>query len=220
MTVQDRALRDILNEASPGKLPSAMQSLAVGRAFVGTPRMIRDATVAAAPADTIVLPNAARAAYLFGGYARAGGTTGLLTAIQAGVPAVTQISITPDGNLVMAAADAVTDAEAYYVAHEGDLVVETGVDVVAGVLTPAFARSAVCLIEATVVTGVIPGAKAITARGGAPAAGNAAIGDLGTILFNAADIVNGTATVTYIAYPGLGNAEEATAEKLDNLLDF
>jgi hypothetical protein len=216
MTVSNRPLSTILNESSPGKLPSALQYLRVGRALSGIPRAVRSNALVA---NELVLDNDKKAAAILFAYARAGGATGELAPVV-GVPGAGQVAIGPTGNILCAAADAVTDLEVVYVSHEGELVTETGAQVVGSAFTPAFGRSVAILIAATVLTGVAPGAMAVTARASVPALGDAAADDVGLVQFNAGNVVAGTATVTYIAFPGIGSAEVASAEKLDDLLDF
>ena len=91
-----------------------------------------------------------------------------------------------------------------YSSAEGSVITET-VDVLASAAIFQAGRSGVLLLTASVVTGVIPGDKTVDFRGLTPAAGEVVITDLGQLAFNASDVVNGTAIVSYYAAPGVGS---------------
>jgi hypothetical protein len=128
-------------------------------------------------------------------YGRAGaGTPGPL-AVVAGVPAVNQVSIAPNGKVITAAADAWTDLDVSFIPEKGN-VVEFDYVVVpgTGILTlPANITSlgAVTLLSVTATVGTLTGAKAILVPGAAPAAGQARFNTAKTqVLFAVADAVS------------------------------
>jgi len=195
-----RTLRSAINESNPNKVADGLREVKAGDAFALLPRFIAGAVVA----SILALDNTAKAMSGLSAFVTAGGSTGAKTYVAGGAPAAGQFSVTPTGDLIFAAADAVTAAEATYTAIEGAVFTES-VAVAASVGAFASGRQGVMLLSATVDVGIVLGAKTPVARGTAPVATEAAINALGTgVAFNAADVVAGRATVTYVITPGSG----------------
>lgn len=211
-----RSLRAALNESNPNKISDGFRVALAGDALALTPAFIASAVTA----NTIVLAN--KAAFILAAFAVAGGATGALTVV-AGVPAAGQVAVSPAGDIVFAAADGVTSAEVTYAAQDGETFTET-VDIVGSAALFLQSKRGVRLVSATVLTSNIPaglGAKTIAARGSAPAAGAAALSTAGTgVAFNAGNVVTGTASVTYIATPGVGAAPLGLAGRLASQVAF
>jgi hypothetical protein len=111
------------------------------------------------------------------------------------------------GSVAVAANGGVTvdpaclSVELVYVAAEGTIVTET-VQVVASVATFLAGKTGIKVLSATVLAGIVLGAKATVKRATAPAATKVALSALGTgVTFNVADVVNGSASITYLARP-------------------
>lgn len=206
-----RSLRSIMDEGEQGKMGNASQ---FGRAGTRAAMIARVTGQVAAVTNVIVLPDNQKAVTVIAAFSTAGTLTGRLTPVI-GVPATTQVSVNSAGNIVFAAADAVTSAEVVYQAVEGDVIEET-IQVVASVGTLLSGRGAAVLISASVTAGVVLGAVTPSPRGAAAATGEARINTVGTgIAFNAAQVVTGTALVKYVATPGLGSARPSLGTLLD-----
>lgn len=209
-----RTIKDVLNESNPNKLPSGAQIAKLGSALSLEPVFLDSAV----SSDTIVLSNAAKARIGVAAFASAGGATGALSPVS-GAPAAGQFSISPTGDFLFAAADAITQAEVSYLPVEGELITES-VNVVGSSAALPSGRKAVLLIAASITVGIATGAKTVVARDSAPAAGEAAINAAGTaIAFNAADVVAGSCELTYIITPGSGGTT-SLASRLALQADF
>jgi hypothetical protein len=127
---------------------------------------------------------------------------------------------------VFQATDAVTEAEICYVPLEGELFEDEDIPVTAGgVGTFLASRDGVQLISATLnAPAATPGAKTVVARGTAsPGAGEVALLDAGnTIQFVAGEAGSiCTATVTYRAFPGIGEGvEDPFGDRLEAEVDL
>jgi hypothetical protein len=210
-----RTIKDVLDEANPNKLPSGAQIAKLGSALSLEPAFI-DAGVTA---NAIALPSAAKAALGLAAFASAGGATGPLAYVAGGAPVAGEFSVSASGDIVFAAADAVTRAEVLYLPIEGEVITESVFVAASSAALPS-GRKAVLLLSASVVSGIIPGAKTVVARGGAPAAGEAAINAAGTaIAFNAADVVAGSCELTYVVTPGSGGTSSLNS-RLAEQADF
>lgn len=208
-----RSIQTILDESNPNKAPDALHGVKAGTALAAVPRFV----VGTVTSHVLTLPNNAKAAAVISAYSRAGTLTGQLTPVKnAAAVATTQVGINPAGNILFATADAVTSAEVVYMPQEGDLVTETIPVTSGGIGSPLASKNAIRLISANLVTGSSTGAKTVVARGSSPSAGEACLGNTGTILFNSTDAgaSGGTATVTYIACPGVGSATPSLASRL------
>jgi len=168
------------------------------------------------------------AASLVAVFATAGGATGELDLIKRnGAVIAGDCAINAVGNVVFAAADAVTEAEITYIPIEGEEFTETIPVTLGGVGTLLQTRRAIQLTAATLVApAATPGAKTLVARGtlvGALGAGEAALQAGGTtIAFVAAEAAAAcTATVTYLAFPGEGEGtEDPFGDRLDAEVDL
>jgi hypothetical protein len=212
-----RSLRTILNAANPNNVDSALQAGRVGSVLALSARGVRGAVVA----NVLVLPENARAAAILEVRAVAGTAVGLFTPLATGAtPVTTEAAINAVGNIVFAAADAVTEAEVVYIAEEGD-VTEDVIPVASNSGTLLANRRAKRVLEVTRLVGTDIGVATVVGRGATPADNQAAANAAGTaIVFNAADAVT-SARVKYIAQPGYGNAPPPVVPALDAALyDF
>jgi hypothetical protein len=128
-------------------------------------------------------------------------------------PLAGDCAINEDGNIQFAAADAVTACEVTYIPVEGVLIEDEIIPVTAGGVGTLLAnRSSVQIVSASLnAPAATPGAKTAVVRGtlvGALGAGEFAVQFAGTTLaFVAAEAgVACTATVSYYALPGVGDA--------------
>lgn len=213
-----RPLRDVLNESNPNKLPSGAQTLRLGDALALV-TLFASGTVTS---DVLSLPESEKAGQITRAFARVGGSTGYKTVVAPETtPAAGECAITPSGDVLFAAADAVTSAEVMYAPVEGE-VFEDVVDAAASAAAFVQGRRALALLSAEVITGAIPGTKTPAARGSAPAAGTAALSAAGTgVAFNAADVVAGSVRLRYLAVPGVGSGPQPSiAQALASQVGF
>lgn len=122
----------------------------------------------------ITLPENAKAAVIHRVVARVGGVTGEFTGVGYGVaPATTQFAVAPNGDVVILAADAVTEADVYYTPIGQEVVEFTTQAPVAGVFTIPSSlggRKVISLIEAEVLAGAVTGkCKVLVPAAGLPA---------------------------------------------------
>jgi hypothetical protein len=194
--------KDALARATNNTLPEHLKQIAFADVMRGqVPQVLRkkdpgsSAYAPGATVQTLVLADQARATGILRAYARAGNVTGELSVVAPGTtPATGQISVQPDGNLMVLAADAITSLDVTYVPERGDVIELGEWSVVLDVLTlPAqiTTRGAVLLLSVDAIEATSAGSKRILAPGAsAPAAGackfNAA---KTTITFAAADAV-------------------------------
>ncbi len=205
-----RSLRDILNEANANKFPTAAQMAKLGSFLGAAPRWGRFTVTA----NKIVLPNNAKCAIILAVFVTAGGVTGRFTPVWDSTPATTQASADMAGDVVFLGADAVTQAELFYVPFEGEVFTDICA-AAANVATPQGGRAIAQLISATVTAGGSLGVKTLLDRAAAPAAGQAATNLAGTgVAFNAADAVT-QASLTYVAVPGVGVSRGTLGVLLD-----
>lgn len=214
-----RSLAAVLNESNPNKLADAGRLVRLGTAL----SLIARKAVVTVVAGTGIgaLPTNAKAATILRCFVRAGGVSGYFTPIAGEAPpATTQVAISPGGDLLFLAADAVTSAEVIYLAEEGEVITER-MTVAASAGLFAQGRRAARVLSATVVAGVTPGVVLVPDdRTTAAGAGEVCLTLLGTgVVFNAGNVVAGTVDVTYIAQPGFGTALAIGAE-LDTAVDF
>jgi hypothetical protein len=208
-----RSLVDILNEGNPNKVGTALQQ-ARGGSMLGLIARFAKGTVTA---GILSLPENARAGAILAATVTAGTTLGPKTpvvpaATASGVPATTNVTISPEGHASFnVATDAPTAAEVIYVPEEGD-VIEEVITVVpgTGVGTPLAGRNVRRLLEATALTGTVVGACIIDQRGFTVATTKHAAASItgAAVQFLAADAVT-TARIKYIATPGIGTARAA-----------
>ncbi len=209
-----RSLATVLDEANPNKLATALQELGAGKALGLVARSARVTVVAGTGIGA--LPNDAKAAAILRCRVTAGGVVGAFTPLATdAAPATTQVGVNALGNLQFLIADAVTECEVVYFVAEG--VQRTDTIVVAAQVgaLPAGVQARQ-LLTATDVTAGASTAKNVLARGNAPAAGGASISvDGDSIRFGDAGVL--LATVTYIAFPSLGQSVD---EKIRSAVSY
>jgi hypothetical protein len=140
ISVNDNSLKNELNRAQPGSLPSMFAAMKLGDVVRALPTTLRKAvpTVSApyqlTTLDTIVLPDDAKANTILRAYARAGsGTKGELTVVAYGAtPTAGQIAVAPNGDIVTVhSGDVWTSLDVVYLPEKYD-VVELTLPVVPG----------------------------------------------------------------------------------------
>lgn len=177
-------LRAHLDFANPNSLPDEFRQLGLGGMIRALPTSLRRKVPAAAAEQLgtlqqVGLANDGKAAAIFRAYARAGGVTGELTLVAFGAtPATTQIAVAPNGDIVVLAADAITDLDVQYLPAKYDLVTMT-LPVIPGTGVCALPASVTAsplglafLISANALVGTATGVKnVLVPAAGAPAAG-------------------------------------------------
>ena len=188
----------------------------MGDALAGGKRYARGAVAS----DTLTLPEGAKADRLLGGFIiAAGASVGPLEIVgESATPAAGQAQITASGDVLFAAADAVTEAEIYYETSESqavtvDIVVDPATGI--GALTP---RAGVRLLSAEALAGTVTGPAAVQTRGSGQAglaSAQAALTANGeSVEFLIADAVS-SARVSFLPQPGFGPTPESVAAKMD-----
>lgn len=198
-----RSLADVINEGNLNKVGNALASGRVGTILKGGRQYFRGAV----SAGILTLP--VPAAVILRAIATAGTTLGPKTPVipaagATGVPATTQVTISPTGNASFnVATDALTAAEVEFIAEEGEVFSEV-LAVASNAAVPLASKNVIRLLSATSLAGTLTGALVVDQRGTAPATGHAAAKADGTgFAFNSADAVT-SVSVTYIATPGVG----------------
>jgi hypothetical protein len=193
-----RTLRSALNEANPNKIADGLRALPVGEALGLIPGNI----VVNPVAGVVKMPVPCLQA--IGAWDRTAGVA--LTQgpdnVPAGAGGYAQMA---DGSVTVD--PACLQAEILFLAAEGTVVTET-LQVVASAATFLSGKHGVIVTAASVTAGLALGPKTTALRGTAPAAGTVALNGAGNgVAFNAADVVNGQATVSYVARPTRSVAE-------------
>lgn len=165
-----------LNRANPSTLSDHFRKARIGDLIAAhLPQQLRQQDPAAqlnelATLEGLGLPYYARAASILRATVRVGGVTGELTPVAYGAtPATTQIAVSPSGDIVVLAADAITDLDVNYVPEDGEVVELPPLPAPSGVLTlPSWvtARGAILLLEAEATVATITGRKGILVPGG------------------------------------------------------
>jgi len=206
-------LKATLNAANPNTLPDAARTARLGSLLAQVPRFL-DSVVAS---DTIILPADAKASQILTAFSSVGTLTGGLDPVGVGAtPATGEVAISLSGDIVFAAANAVTQAEVSYVTNEGEVTSEL-LTVAASAGLFASGRKSVELLTAVVTSGVTVGQSlTVVDRGATPASGEVALDVTGLgVTVNAANIVAGSLQVTYKATPGQGTATAPLGQSLD-----
>lgn len=196
--------RKDLNKADPNTLADQARTLLMGDLFLGqmnqtkrklNPTALGVGSYTLATLHALQVPDRSRAAVVHRATVRAGGVTGELTPVAYGAtPTTGQIAVAPNGDVVVLAADAITDMDLVYTPERGEIVNVT-FPVVSNVLTfptsGIWARGISLLLEAEAITGTSTGKKIVLVPGnGATAAGNAKLNIAkGTVIFNGTDAV-------------------------------
>jgi hypothetical protein len=201
-----RSTADILDEGGIGKIPPAMATGRVGTILKGQRQYFRGTVTA----GILTLPTPA--AVILRAIATAGTTLGPKTPVipaagATGVPATTQVTISPTGNASFnVSTDALTAAEVEYLAETGQVFSEV-LAVASNTGVPLASKNVIRLLSATSLAGTLVGALVVDQRGTAPATGHAAAKADGTgFAFNSSDAVT-SVSVTYVATPGVGTAK-------------
>lgn len=195
-------LKDHLSKADPNVTADIFRKINLGQLLRGQlPQVLRRKVPAASPyqdatLESLVLADDAKAAFIARATVRTGGVTGELTPVAYGTtPASGEVAVAPNGDVVVLAADAITDMDVLYLPERGD-VYETTMPVVSDVLTPSTSftdspRGIVLLLEAEATEGGATGKLQVLVPGSSPAAGQAALTDDEklSVTFAAADAV-------------------------------
>ncbi len=218
-----------LDRANVNSIGDQLRVLRAGHLFLGQmnqhKRKVNPSALGVNPYNlatlhALQLPDRARAATVLRATVRAGGVTGELTPKLFGVtPATGEIGVAPNGDIVVLAADAITDMDVTYVSERGDVMGNVQADsslpfyslglflpVVAGVMTlPTSgwgARGNLLLLEAEAVSATVTGKKIILVPGAAPATGQARLNVAKTqVLFNSGTDVVTRARVKLLIAP-------------------
>lgn len=193
-----RSLKKVLDEGNLNKFQSASRDAQLGKLLSLIPKF----GIFAASSNTIALPDNAKAAAILRCYSTAGTTTGYLTPTDLATPTTGLVGISATGNILFAAADAVTAAEVLYLTHEGE-VWEDQIAVASNSGTLLGAREGFLLLSATQLAGTRTGTTTVVARAATPTTGQACLGVTGkTVTFAAADAVT-SALVKYVRLPAV-----------------
>lgn len=219
-----------LNRSNNNTIADHLRQLQFGDVLAGhIPQHLRKLNFDAAGADAynlatldaIVLPAKQKAQNILRAYARGGGgTLGPLTIVAPGTtPSNDEIGVSPNGDLVVLAADAWTDIDVTYQPEGGD-VVESFFPVASNVLTlPTQFTSlgVILLVEVEAVEGTGTGKKIVLVPGaGAPSAGQARLNlAKTTVTFAGADAVTRARVKLVVAKSGVNQLQAvlATAAK-------
>lgn len=196
--------RTDLNKNDINTLADQLRTLKMGDLFLGqmnqtkrklNPSALGVGSYTLGTLHAMQLPNRARAAVIHRAIVRAGGVTGELAPQAYGTtPATGQIAVAPNGDIVVLAADAITDLDIVYASERGEDINVT-FPVVSNVLTfptaGQWARGISLLLEAEAITGTATGKKIVLVPGaGAPSAGQARLNIAkSTVTFASADAV-------------------------------
>lgn len=194
-----RTIKQVLNEGTLQRLAPAFSTAKLGT-LLGLTALSAVVTVAS---NIGVLPTTAKARCILRCYSTAGTLTGYLEPTNLATPTTGLVGINQNGDLLFAAADAVTEVEVTYITFEGELVEEV-ITVASNSGTLNNSRRAAILLSATSLVGTLTGGLTNQARAATPTTGQVALGVTGkTVVFAAADAVT-QARVSYITYPTLG----------------
>lgn len=214
-----RPLRDAGNEGNPNKVGSFNQLAKMGDALAGGERYLRGAT-GVVTTHVLTLPATAKAHRLLGGFIiTATASVGPLQVVpEDAALAAGQAQVTPAGDILFLAADAVLTAEVYYeTAEQQPVTVDVSVIAATGVgsLTP---RAGMRLISANALTGGVTGVATVLARGtlqaGLATTQAALQPDGETVEFLIADAVT-SARLVFVPQPGFGPTPASVAVKMD-----
>lgn len=217
------SLASALNRANVGQMADGFRALKLGSlltlcmtawAFGAVPTV--GLTGKPVTVDTIQLPNDAKAQVIKYAYARAGtGTKGPLTVVAYGtIPSAGEIAVSPDGDIVTAAADAWTLVDVAYIPLYGELVEDLELDVSSNAATfpTRYADKVLSVVSATALEGTSTGRKYVDLPGAALAAGECALAlNKNTLNFKNTDAVT-SCKVSFLVYPSVNAHETLLAE--------
>lgn len=204
-----RPLREVGNEGNPNKVGVFNQSVRIGSALkLGASTVGSFAVVN----NEIVLPDGMKALVVIFALATVGTSAGQKTPVLGGSPSAGEVGITPTGDIVFNATDAVTAAEVTYTVSEGDVVDFSSIVPASGNVLLGATDSARLLLSAT----VDGNSRTVVARGSAPGVGEVSVGALGGLIqFNAAD--DGlVAELSYVQFP----QGTSVGDRLEGDVDF
>lgn len=191
-----RTLREVFDQGDLNKLGSAAKVQALGATLNLSPVT----AILPVVAGVATLPAAAKAAQVLEAWDRTNGAYLAVTAPEGGA-ATGKIAVSPTGDLDVD--NTCASVEVVYIPAEGVVVTET-VQVTGSAASFLGGKTSRRLLAASVVTGVAPGPLTVVARASVPAATEVSLdADGAGVTFNAGDVVNGTATLTYIANPSV-----------------
>lgn len=219
------SLKAALDRSNPNTLPDAFRSIKLGQTLrqdlkqtlrrknpsANGTSVSDDATV-----HTVPLADDAKASTVLRAYARLGaaGTGEMTIKVAPAIPTMSgEIGVSPAGNIVTLAADAITDLDVEFIAMRGDVVEFDAPVVTNAIAIPAamLARGVVDMLAAKALTGGVVGDKIIQTSSGSAASAASSRLDLAkaNIKFAPGDAVT-TAHVKLVL---------AAAADLDGLLE-
>lgn len=230
ITTLANSLKNALNRANLQSLTALLSTIAFGnvvRVFTTSLRGNKPVAAGASNpyvvqsgAQSLILPEDAKAMAIRYAYARTGsGTQGLLTvdATAASAPAAGHVKISPNGDIMFAAADAWTSVDVVYEPEKQDVQEFTGLGVASNALTlPTAPGLAVMLLEVESLAGTHTGKFAVIAPGGSPSTLQACLSaDKTQVLFASADAVTSARVkVGFVSAVDLDAALEGAAAEV------
>lgn len=196
------------------KLGTALTLLLTVWAYGAVPAV--GATGKPATVNTIALPNNAKAASIVSAYARTGtGTCGPLTVVASGtIPGAGEIAVSPDGDIVTAAADAYTLVDVCYHPVYGDLVedLELTVSSNAATIPTRYQGKVLMLVKAEALTGTVTGRQYVDKPGASLSSQECALAlNKNTVNFKNTDAVT-SCKLSFLMYPSVNAHETLLAE--------
>ena len=194
--------KDALAGATNNTLPEHLKNIGFADVMRGQINQVvrkKDPAVSSyapvATVETVVLADQAKATMIQRAYSRAGTVTGELAVVAPGTtPATGEISIQPNGDLMILAADAITSLDVAYAPERGDIEVLDNWPVVSNAIalpSRITNKGAVLLLEAESLEGTLTGKLRILAPSASAAATTQARLNLAkaTVKFAPADAV-------------------------------
>lgn len=224
--------RKDLNRANTNTIGDQLNQLKLGDLFLGqlnqtkrklNPTALGVGSYTLATLHALRVPDRSRAAVVHRATVRAGGVTGELTPVAYGAtPTTGQIAVAPNGDIVVLAADAITDMDLVYTPERGE-VLETTFPVVSNVLTfptaGPWARGVSLLLEAEGLVGTATGKKIVVVPGnGATSAGQAKLNlAKATVIFNGTDAIT-RARVRVLLAATVANELQTVLDETDDTI--
>jgi hypothetical protein len=189
-----------LQRANLQTLAPAFQKMGLGQFIRSMPTHLYAQAPAAAGADpwataaaqSLYLPDDAKAETILTAYGRAGsGTVGPLTVVATtnSAPTAGNVMISPNGDLLFAAADAWTSVDVFYVPAKSDTYIET-LSVASNAAVIPTALTALILKEAQSTVGTRTGNLVVLTPGSTPSTGQCCLNAAKTqVIFASADAV-------------------------------
>jgi hypothetical protein len=224
----DGTQRASIDSANPNTISDELRKIAFGSLLQGQIPQVRRRLNPVAlgtvgyclnTLHAVQLPDGGAACTIVRATSRAGGVTGELTPVAYGTtPTTGQIAVAPNGDIVVLAADAITDLDVVYLPDRGDIVQAVFPVVSNAVAIPASytAKGVVLLLEAESIEGTLTGKLRILVPGGSATTGLAALNVAkNSVSLAAADaIVRVRLKLMVLAAEDLCSILEATATTL------